>query len=89
MNADKLIASIKAQAETHCFDPLARAQYQVELLQGALRRAVPAVEMLDVLLSRDVAIYAHEITIPLHSHADAMRMLAEARALAKHAKEGT
>lgn len=89
MNADKLIASIKAQAETHAFDPLARSQYEVDLLRGALRRAHAAAQALELMLSRDVTIYAHEITIPMHSHADAVRTLIEARAACEQAKVGS
>lgn len=105
MSAEKLITSIKAQAETHCFDPLARARYEVELLQGVLRTELAprtatqvaereglksrALELLTILFDRDCRIYAHELTIPMHSHRDAVRTLMAARDLINQAKAGS
>lgn len=40
-----------------------------------------AMELLKMLFDRDCAIYAHEITIPMHSHADACRLLLAVREL--------
>lgn len=45
-------------------------------------------ELLELLFDRDCQIYAHEITIPMRTHSDAVKVLIEARALLHELREG-
>ena len=44
--------------------------------------------MLELLFDRDCRIYAHELTIPMLTHRDAVKVLIEARALLHELREG-
>lgn len=45
-----------------------------------------AIELLRILFSRDCQIYAHEITVPMYSHADACAALRDVRELLARAE---
>lgn len=47
------------------------------------------VDLLSILFDRDCRIYAHELTIPMHTHRDAVKVLIDARALLHELREGS
>lgn len=46
-------------------------------------------EMLELMFERDCRIYAHELTIPMRTHGDAVKLLVEARSLIQEARGGS
>lgn len=45
--------------------------------------------LLELMFERDCRVYAHELTIPMRTHADAAALLVKARALIREAREGS
>ena len=64
----------------HCGMQL-RSEAEARANAQAIKQLPRVVELLELLFERDCRVYAHELTIPLHSRKDAMKALADARAL--------
>ncbi|HNU11726.1 MAG TPA: hypothetical protein PKJ45_10270 [Rubrivivax sp.] len=64
----------------HCGMQL-RSEDEARANAAAIKHLPRMVELLELLFNRDCRVYAHELTIPLHTHRDAVRALFEAREL--------
>lgn len=64
----------------HCGMQL-RSEAEARANAQAIQHLPRVVEVLELLFSRDCRVYAHELTIPMRTHADAVKALYEARAL--------
>ena len=64
----------------HCGMQL-RSEAEARANAQAIRQLPGVLELLDLLFDRDCRVYAHELTIPMRTHADSVKALYSARAL--------
>lgn len=71
----------------HCGMQL-RSEAEARENAAAIKHLPRMVELLELLFDRDCRVYAHELTIPMRTHGDAVKALMNARELLQNVRQG-